>query len=156
MPWRLRRLHEEYRHRLRVGSGGQASGSRRKRRTSGGLGRLARTGKTHGTHGRLPQGHHATISAAALSFSMFCARMSVDCDCAGHGCGRTCPFPISVSAPPRIFCRGSGLMRSGFQQTGSGKPRPRRAYRCRHGLRQLTAMAELGMGNPQYELIVMD
>lgn len=83
-------------------------------------------------------------------------RMSVDCDCAGTAAAEPAVPDIGICASTDILAVDQASCDLVFSRPEAGKPRPRRAYPEPSRLRQLTAMAELGMGNPQYELIVMD
>ena len=83
-------------------------------------------------------------------------RMSVDCDCAGKGAAEPTIPDIGILASTDILAIDQASCDLVF---GLGKDKNHdlvERIESRHGLRQLTAMAELKMGNPQYELITVE
>lgn len=83
-------------------------------------------------------------------------RMSVDCDCAGTTAAEPTIPDIGICASTDILAVDQASCDLVF-----GKPEKENhdlveRIQSRHGLRQLSAMAELKMGNPQYELISID
>ena len=81
-------------------------------------------------------------------------RMSVDCDCAGTTAAEPTMADIGICASTDILAVDQACC--DFVYSASDSKDLRERIESRHGLRQLSAMAELKMGNPQYELINID
>ena len=81
-------------------------------------------------------------------------RMSVDCDCAGVGAAEPTMADVGILASTDILAIDQACCDLVYTAPDSKDLRER--IESRHGLRQLSAMAELKMGNPQYELISVD
>ena len=81
-------------------------------------------------------------------------RMSVDCDCAGTGAAEPTMADVGILASTDILAIDQACCDLVWTATDSKDLRER--IESRKGLRQLSAMAELKMGNPQYELISVD
>ena len=81
-------------------------------------------------------------------------RMSVDCDCAGtHAAEPTCA-DVGILASTDILAIDQACC--DLVYTANDTKDLRERIESRHGLRQLSAMAEHKMGNSQYELISVD
>lgn len=81
-------------------------------------------------------------------------RMSVDCDCAGtHAAEPTCA-DVGILASTDILAIDQACCDLVWTANDTADLRER--IESRHGLRQLSAMAEHKMGNNQYELISVD
>ncbi|MBR1729383.1 MAG: DUF362 domain-containing protein [Selenomonadaceae bacterium] len=78
-------------------------------------------------------------------------RMSVDCDCAGIRAKEPTMADIGICASTDILAIDQACIDMVYSAKDSQDLRER--IESRHGLRQLSAMAEKKMGNPQYELI---
>lgn len=78
--------------------------------------------------------------------------MSVDCDCAGTAAAKPTIADIGILASTNILAIDQACVDLVFSHTSDNHDLVER-MQTRHGLRQLTAMAEKKMGNPQYELI---
>ena len=78
-------------------------------------------------------------------------RMSVDCDCAGTSAKEPTMADIGICASTDILAIDQACVDLVYAAKDSKDLRER--IESRHGMRQLSAMAELKMGNPQYELI---
>ena len=78
-------------------------------------------------------------------------RMSVDCDCAGTRAAEPTMKDIGILASTDILAIDQACCDLVYAAPDSKDLRER--IESRHGLRQLSAMRELGMGNPNYELI---
>ena len=78
-------------------------------------------------------------------------RMSVDCDCAGTRAAEPTMADIGILASTDILAIDQACCDLVYTAPDSKDLRER--IESREGLRQLSAMAELKMGNPQYELI---
>ena len=78
-------------------------------------------------------------------------RMSVDCDCAGTSAAEPTMADIGILASTDILAIDQACCDLVYTAHDSKDLRER--IESREGLRQLSAMAELKMGNPQYELI---
>ena len=81
-------------------------------------------------------------------------RMSVDCDCAGTSAAEPTMKDIGILASTDILAIDQACCDLVWSATDSKDLRER--IESRHGLRQLSAMAENKMGNLQYELISVD
>ena len=81
-------------------------------------------------------------------------RMSVDCDCAGVEAEELTIADIGILASTDILAIDQACCDLVYSAP-DGKDLIER-IETRQGLRQLSAMAELKMGNPQYELIEID
>ncbi len=78
-------------------------------------------------------------------------RLSVDCDCAGTSAAEPTMADVGILASTDILAIDQACCDLVYTAADSKDLRER--IESRHGLRQLSAMAELKMGNPQYELI---
>ena len=78
-------------------------------------------------------------------------RLSVDCDCAGTSAAEPTMKDIGICASTDILAVDQACCDFVYSAPDSKDLRER--IESRHGLRQLSAMAEHKMGNPQYELI---
>ena len=81
-------------------------------------------------------------------------RLSVDCDCAGTSAAEPTMKDIGICASDDILAIDQACCDFVYSAADSGDLRER--IESRHGLRQLSAMAEHKMGNTQYELIAVD
>ena len=80
--------------------------------------------------------------------------MSVDCDCAGVSAAEPTMADIGICASTDILAIDQACIDMVYAAKDSKDLIER--IESRQGLRQLSAMAELKMGNPQYELITVD
>ena len=78
--------------------------------------------------------------------------ITVDCNCAGTAVTKTTIADIGILASTDILAIDQACVDLVFSHTSDNHDLVER-MQTRHGLRQLTAMAEKKMGNPQYELI---
>ena len=78
-------------------------------------------------------------------------RMSVDCDCAGTSAAEPTMKDIGICASTDILAIDQACC--DFVYTAPDSADLRERIESRHGLHQLSAMANLKMGNTQYELI---
>ena len=83
-------------------------------------------------------------------------RMSVDCDCAGLAAAEPTIPDIGICASTDILAVDQACCDLVFGMEHGHNHDLVERIESRHGLRQLTAMAELRMGNPCYELIEID
>ena len=81
-------------------------------------------------------------------------RLSVDCDCAGTSAAEPTMKDVGILASTDILAIDQACC--DFVWTATDSKDLRERIESRRGLRQLSAMAELKMGNPQYELIPVD
>jgi uncharacterized Fe-S center protein len=88
-----------------------------------------------------------------VTFINVLRRMSVDCDCAGVTAEPTIP-DIGILASTDLLAIDQASVDLVFNHE-SNKDLVERMT-SRHGLRQLSGMAEKKMGNPQYELITIE
>lgn len=79
--------------------------------------------------------------------------LSVDCDCAGSRAKAPTMRDIGILASTDLLAIDQAACDLVYGAPDSNDVRER--IESRHGLRQLSAMAEKKMGNPQYELIVV-
>lgn len=83
-------------------------------------------------------------------------RMSIDCDCSGIKAAEPTIPDIGICASTDILAVDQASCDLIFGRPETENHDLVERIQSRHGLRQLTAMAELKMGNPQYELISID
>lgn len=83
-------------------------------------------------------------------------RMSVDCDCAGTRAAEPTIPDIGLCASTDILAVDQASCDLVFGKPDGENHDLVERIQSRHGLRQLTAMAELRMGNTQYELVSID
>ena len=81
-------------------------------------------------------------------------RLSVDCDCAGTSAAEPTMADVGILASNDILAIDQACCDLVYTAPDSADLRER--IESRHGLRQLSAMAEHKMGNSQYELISVD
>ena len=81
-------------------------------------------------------------------------RISVDCDCAGVGAAEPTMKDIGIAVSTDILAVDQACADMIYSASDSHDMKER--IESRKGLRQLSAMAEQKMGNPQYELIEID
>lgn len=81
-------------------------------------------------------------------------RMSVDCDCAGLSAAEPTIPDIGILASTDLLAIDQASIDLVYAQPNNQDLVER--IESRHGLHQLTAMRDLKMGNPQYELISID
>ena len=81
--------------------------------------------------------------------------MSVDCDCAGVAAAKPTIADIGILASTDLLAIDQACVDLVYSHHGDNRDLVER-MESRHGLRQLTAMAEHKMGNTQYELIEID
>ena len=86
-----------------------------------------------------------------ITFLNVMRRMSVDCDCAGTSAAEPTVADIGILASTDILAIDQASCDLVYSAPDSKDLRER--IESRKGLRQLTAMKELGLGNAQYELI---
>ena len=89
-----------------------------------------------------------------VTFINVLRRMSVDCDCAGVTAAEPTIPDISILASTDLLAIDQASVDLVFNHE-SNKDLVERMT-SRHGLRQLSGMAEKKMGNPQYELITIE
>ncbi len=80
-------------------------------------------------------------------------RMSVDCDCAGTGAAEPVIPDLGMMASTDILAIDQASVDMVYNFSDARKNDLIERIESRKGLRQLSAMKELGMGNDQYELI---
>ena len=81
-------------------------------------------------------------------------RISVDCDCAGVTAAEPTMVDIGIAVSTDILAVDQACCDMIYAAADSHDMKER--IETRHGLRQLSAMAEKGLGNPQYELIEVE
>ena len=90
-----------------------------------------------------------------ISFINVMRNMSVDCDCAGLSAAKPTIANIGILASTDILAIDQACVDLVYSHTKDNHDLVER-MESRHGLRQLSAMAEHKMGNTQYELIEID
>lgn len=83
-------------------------------------------------------------------------RMSVDCDCAGARAAEPTIGDIGILASTDILAIDQASVDLVYNKPGSDNKDMIERIESREGLRQLSYMRELKMGNPNYELISID
>jgi uncharacterized Fe-S center protein len=82
--------------------------------------------------------------------------MSVDCDCAGTTAAKPTIPDLGMMASTDILAIDQASVDMVYAQQEKDKHDLVERIESRHGLHQLTAMKNLKLGNPQYELINVD
>lgn len=83
-------------------------------------------------------------------------RMSVDCDCAGLAAAEPTIPDVGILASTDILAIDQASVDLVFRMSHAENHDLVERIESRHGLRQLSYMRELKMGNPNYELISID
>ena len=83
-------------------------------------------------------------------------RMSVDCDCAGARAAEPTIGDIGILASTDILAIDQASVDLVYDKPGGDNKDLIERIESREGLRQLSYMKELKMGNPNYELISID
>ena len=91
-----------------------------------------------------------------ITFLNVLRRMSVDCDCAGTSAAEPIIPDLGMMASTDILAIDQASVDMVYNFEDSRKNDLIERIESREGLRQLSAMKELGMGNNQYELISID
>ncbi|MCQ2427583.1 MAG: DUF362 domain-containing protein [Clostridia bacterium] len=106
---------------------------------------------------RMTESTKATVDnfAGHISFINVMRNMSVDCDCAGCDAAPVVTPDIGILASKDILAVDNACIDLIYSLPGGGKDFIERVE-SRHGLRQLSYMKELGMGNDLYTLIDID
>ncbi|MBQ7516523.1 MAG: DUF362 domain-containing protein [Schwartzia sp.] len=89
-----------------------------------------------------------------ITFLNVMRRMSVDCDCAGTRAAEPTIPDIGIAASTDLLAIDQACMDMVYASQKNHDLVER--IESRHGLRQLSYMKELRMGNPQYELISIE
>ena len=107
---------------------------------------------------RMTESTHATVDhfGKQISFINVMRNMSVSCDCEGPGAEPVVTPDIGILASLDILAVDQACIDLIYNlPAGGGKALVERVE-TRHGLRQLSYMKELGMGNDRYALIDLD
>ena len=91
-----------------------------------------------------------------ITFLNVLRRMSVECDCAGTSAAEPVIPDLSMMASTDILDIDQASIDMIYSFGDDRKKDLIERIESREGLRQLSAMKELGMGNDQYELIAID
>ena len=91
-----------------------------------------------------------------ITFLNVLRRMSVDCDCAGTSAAKPVIPDLGMMASTDILAIDQASVDMVYRLEDTRKSDLIERIESRKGLRQLSAMKELGMGNDQYELISID
>lgn len=107
---------------------------------------------------RMTESTKATIDhfAGHISFINVMRNMSVDCDCAGPGAAPVVTPDVGILASYDILALDNACIDLVYNLPNGGGKHLVERVETRHGLRQLSYMKELGMGNDLYTLIDID
>ena len=107
---------------------------------------------------RMTESCHATVDhfAPHAAFVNVMRNMSVSCDCEGPAAEPVVTPDVGVLASLDILAVDSACVDLIYSLPGGGGKALIERVETRHGLRQLSYMKELGMGNDRYILIDMD
>jgi len=107
---------------------------------------------------RMTESTKATIDhfAGHISFINVMRNMSVSCDCEGCGAEPVVTPDIGILASYDICALDNACVDLLYALPGKGGKHMIERMETRHGLRQLSYMKELGMGNDRYTLIDLD
>lgn len=114
-----------------------------------------RRGGADGAHCRI---HKATIDyfGKQVTYVNVMRNMSVDCDCAGCLAEKVVTPNVGILASTDILAVDQACVDLVFALSDADGAALRERILTRHGLRQLTYMKELGMGNDRYLLLDTD
>lgn len=106
---------------------------------------------------RMTESSKATIDyfGPNITFINVLRNMSVDCDCAGTGAAKVNVPNIGILASDDILAVDQASVDLVYGLSDKSKDLQER-IESRHGLRQLSYMKELGMGNDKYILVDID
>ena len=107
---------------------------------------------------RMTESTHATVDhfGKQISFINVMRNMSVSCDCEGAGAEPVVTPDVGILGSLDILALDQACIDLIYNlPSGGGKAMIERVE-TRHGLRQLSYMKELGMGNDRYTLIDLD
>lgn len=107
---------------------------------------------------RMAESCHATVDhfLPHAAFINVMRNMSVSCDCEGVGAEPVVTPDVGILASLDILAVDSACMDLIYALPGGGGKAIVERVETRHGLRQLSYMKELGMGNDRYALIDVD
>ena len=107
---------------------------------------------------RISESTKATVDhfAPHVCFINTMRNMSVDCDCAGPEATPVVTPDVGILASLDILAVDNACMDLIYNLPGGGGKALVERVESRHGLRQLSYMKELGMGNDRYTLIDID
>lgn len=107
---------------------------------------------------RMTESTKATVDhfAGHISFINVMRNMSVDCDCAGAEATPVETPDVGILASLDICALDNACVDLLYSLPSKGGAAMMKRMESRHGLRQLTYMKELGMGNELYTLIDLD
>ena len=97
-----------------------------------------------------------TYFAHKIAFINVLRNMSVSCDCEGSGAAPVVTPDIGIVASLDILAADQASVDLVYALPESSKHDLVERMESRHGLRQLTYMKEMGMGNDRYHLIDTD
>ena len=97
-----------------------------------------------------------TYFAHKIAFINVLRNMSVSCDCEGSGAALVVTPDIGIVASLDILAADQASVDLVYALPESSKHDLVERMESRHGLRQLTYMKEMGMGNDRYHLIDTD
>ena len=107
---------------------------------------------------RISESTKATIDyfAPRVCYINTMRNMSVDCDCAGKGAAPVVTPDVGIVASLDILAADNACVDLLYHLPDGGGKALIERVETRHGLRQLSYMKELGMGNDRYTLIDID
>ncbi len=107
---------------------------------------------------RISESTKATIDffAPHVCYINTMRNMSVDCDCAGPEAAPVVTPDVGILASLDILAVDNACIDLIYNLPGGGGKAMVKRVESRHGLRQLSYMKELGMGNDRYTLIDLD
>ncbi len=91
-----------------------------------------------------------------MAFINVLRNMSVDCDCAGVDAAPVTTPDIGILASTDILAIDQASIDLVYALPAGQRKDLVERIESRQGLRQLSAMAELGMGSRQYDLVTID
>ena len=107
---------------------------------------------------RISESTKATVDffAPHVCYINVLRNMSVDCDCAGKAAAPVVTPDVGIVASLDILAADSACVDLVYSLPENGGKALIERMESRHGLRQLSYMKELGMGNDRYTLIDLD
>ena len=113
-------------------------------------------GAFYGAHGGGRQSRNGPFFGKRIAYINVLKRMSVRCDCAGPEAEPPTIGDIGMLASVDLLAIDQASVDLVYDKPGSDNKDLIERIESREGLRQLSYMKELKMGNPNYELISID
>ena len=107
---------------------------------------------------RMAESAKATVDhfGKHITFINVMKNMSVDCDCAGSSAAAPTAKDVGILGSTDLLAIDQATIDLVYKLPEAQQKDLRERIESRHGLRQLSYMEELGMGNRKYKLVSLD